>query len=287
MGSDKKAVEASGADLCDLKVHLAMLQRVTDMLGRSLLIPKSPQRIVSLVPSQTELLCDLGLETAVVGITKFCIHPESWFREKPRVGGTKDVKPDRVAALSPDLILANKEENVREQIEALSPIAPVWVSDIQTLEDALEMIRQVGVITGKESEGSQISGKIEAEFSILRKAARPQRVAYAIWRDPWMWAGGDTFIHEMLCCCGWENVLAEKSRYPETSLEEIVRLKPDRVLLSSEPYPFAEKHLDEVAAAVPDAQIELVDGELFSWYGSRLLQSPAYFQELIDRGLNR
>ncbi len=258
-----------------------MTRLITDMLGRALTVPETPQRIVSLVPSQTELLCDLGLETEVVGITKFCIHPERWFREKARIGGTKDVKPERVAALQPDLILANKEENVREQIETLSGIAPVWVSDIQTLEDALEMIRQVGALTGKPAKGAEISGNIAAGFASLRKAQKPQRVAYAIWRNPWMWAGGDTFIDEMLRCGGWENVLAEKARYPEISPEEIAALKPDHILLSSEPYPFGEKHLSEVQAAVPGANVVLVDGELFSWYGSRLLQSPAYFQELI------
>lgn len=259
-----------------------MSRRFTDMLGRTIAVPEIPQRIVSLVPSQTELLHDLGLEQEVVGITRFCIHPESWFREKARVGGTKDVKPERVAALKPDLILANKEENVQEQIEALSGMAPVWVSDIQTLEDALRMIREVGEITGKKAKGEEISGNIGSRFASLKKAGPPERVAYAIWRNPWMWAGSDTFINEMLCCCGWENILAEKARYPEISLPEIAALKPMRILLSSEPYPFAQKHLAEVQAAVPGAQVELVDGELFSWYGSRLLQSPAYFQALID-----
>lgn len=254
---------------------------ITDMLGRALQIPQAPQRIVSLVPSQTELLFDLGLETEVVGITRFCIHPERWFREKARMGGTKDVKPERVAALQPDLILANKEENVREQIEALSVIAPVWVSDIRTLEDALRMIEEVGRITGKEDSGREISGNIESGFRKLEQSLVPKRVAYAIWREPWMWAGGDTFIHQMLRRCGWENVLADTVRYPEVSLKAITALAPDLILLSSEPYPFREKHLKEVRTAVPDASVLLVDGEVFSWYGSRLLQSPAYFEKLI------
>lgn len=260
-----------------------MSRLITDMLGRTIAVPEMPQRIVSLVPSQTELLYDLGLEKEVVGITKFCIHPERWFRGKARVGGTKDVKPERVAALQPDLILANKEENVRGQIEALSGIAPVWVSDIQTLEDALRMIREVGELTGKATKGEEISGNIESRFASLEKAKNGQRVAYAIWRNPWMWAGNDTFIDEMLRRCGWENILAGNARYPEVSLAEIAALRPDRIMLSSEPYPFAEKHLAEVQAAVPDAKVELVDGELFSWYGSRLLQSPAYFQKLMIR----
>ncbi len=269
--------------VASFKEFLSMPQSIIDMLGRPLTVPDRPQRIVSLVPSQTELLADLGLETAVAGITKFCIHPDRWFRKKARVGGTKDVRPDRVAALQPDLILANKEENVQGQIEALTAIAPVWVSDIETLDDALEMIRQIGQITGKSAAESEISGKIAAAFAQLQPARTPQRVAYAIWRDPWMWAGGDTFIDEMLCRCGWQNVLHETARYPEVTLAELAALKPDRILLSSEPYPFGEKHLAEVTAALPEASAALVDGELFSWYGSRLLQSPAYFQQLIDR----
>lgn len=255
---------------------------ITDMLGREIIVPEIPRRIVSLVPSQTELLYDLDLETEVVGITKFCVHPERWFRNKPRVGGTKDVKTERVAALKPDLILANKEENVQAQIEELSQIAPVWVSDIQTLEDALRMIREVGILVGKEEKGHALATEIEASFQHLLKPEKPERVAYAIWRNPWMWAGGDTFIHDMLLRCGWENVLSETPRYPEVSLEEIAALQPDRILLSSEPYPFKEAHIAEIQTVLPNAQIQLVDGELFSWYGSRLLHSPAYFQSLLN-----
>ncbi len=254
---------------------------LTDMLGREIHLPHPPRRIVSLVPSQTELLHDLGLETEVVGITKFCVHPENWFRNKPRIGGTKDVKTERVAALKPDLILANKEENVQAQIEELSHIAPVWVSDIQTLEDALRMIREVGILVGKAEKGSALAAEIETGFQRFSRTVKPERVAYAIWRNPWMWAGGDTFIQDMLYRCGWKNVLSEIPRYPEVSLVEIAALQPDRILLSSEPYPFREKHIAEIQAVLPDVKIQFVDGELFSWYGSRLLHSPAYFQSLL------
>ncbi|RYD52304.1 MAG: cobalamin-binding protein [Sphingobacteriales bacterium] len=259
-----------------------MLLSVTDMLGRELQVPEQPLRIVSLVPSQTELLADLGLDAEVVGITKFCVHPESWFRTKARVGGTKDVKPERVAALHPDLILANKEENVQAQVDALSGIAPVWVSDIHTLADALTMIRQVGGLVGRKNPAQTLAQRIETGFATLQKSLVPERVAYAIWRDPWMWAGGDTFIHDLLERCGWENVFSGTPRYPEVSLEALALLQPDRVLLSSEPYPFREKHLTEIQAVVPNAIIQLVDGELFSWYGSRLQYSPAYFQQLLN-----
>lgn len=251
-----------------------------DMLGRELRLPERPQRIVSLVPSQTELLAELGLENEVVGITKFCIHPEAWFRSKARVGGTKDVRPERVAALKPDLIIANKEENVREQIEALEAIAPVWVSDIRVLGDALEMIRAVGVITGTADRAADIAGRINDGISGLRFQQR-FTVAYGIWRAPWMWAGGDTFIHDMLARCGFENVLHDQPRYPEIALEALRELNPELVLLSSEPYPFAEKHIAEVQAVLPGARILLVDGEMFSWYGSRLLHAPEYLAGLL------
>jgi ABC-type Fe3+-hydroxamate transport system substrate-binding protein len=257
-----------------------MLQ-VRDMLGRELELPDRPQRIVSLVPSQTELLADLGLDTEVVGITKFCVHPEAWFRSKARVGGTKDVRTERVAALQPDLIIANKEENVREQIEALSAIAPVWVSDIRVLDDALEMIRELGWITGKADEGLRIANRIDDGIGAISFRKR-FTTTYGIWREPWMWAGGDTFIHDILQRCGFDNVLHHQPRYPELSLEALRDLDPELVLLSSEPYPFKEKHIAEVQAVLPAARILLVDGELFSWYGSRLLHAPEYLAGLLQ-----
>lgn len=253
---------------------------VVDMLGRTLELPERPQRIVSLVPSQTELLADLGLEDEVVGITKFCVHPNAWFRSKARIGGTKDVRPERVAALRPDLIIANKEENVRGQIEALSAIAPVWVSDIRVLDDALEMIRSIGWITGKSGEALQIADRIDDGIGGISFRKR-FTTAYGIWRAPWMWAGGDTFIHDMLSRCGFDNVLHDQARYPEISLEALCALNPELVLLSSEPYPFKEVHIAEVQAALPDAKILLVDGEMFSWYGSRLLHAPEYLAALV------
>jgi ABC-type Fe3+-hydroxamate transport system substrate-binding protein len=258
---------------------------VTDMLGRTMQVPVQPRCIVSLVPSQTELLADLGLEAEVVGITKFCVHPERWFRNKTRVGGTKTVHLERIAELKPDLILANKEENVRDQIEALQSLAPVWVSDIQTLDEALIMIRAVGALCNKRGGGEAIAAMIQQGFSALpnRNSAAMARVAYGIWREPWMWAGGDTFISDLLGRCGWKNVLGELPRYPSLSLEALFDLRPATVLLSSEPYPFKEKHVEEVKAALPDSHVLLVDGEMFSWYGSRLIQAPAYFRALIEK----
>lgn len=240
-----------------------------------------PQRIVSLVPSQTELLYDLGLGDRVVGITKFCVRPAEWRRDKTKVGGTKTVNLQQVAALQPDLILANKEENVKEQVEALASLCPVYVSDIKNLDDALAMIREVGVLTGAQERAALMAADIQARFSDVAPAEQErERVLYVIWRRPWMGAGGDTFIHDMLRRCGWENVLEAQSRYPSFTATDLLRWQPDRILLSSEPFPFKARHIAEFREYCPQARVELVDGEAFSWYGSRLLSAALYFKTL-------
>lgn len=254
-----------------------------DQLGREVAIPFPPRRIISLVPSQTELLYDLGLNEEVTGITKFCIHPDHWFRNKTRIGGTKQLHLDQILALEPDLVIANKEENTAEQVQYLMQHVPVWVSDIHQLEDAVDMIKSIGSITGKSERARQIADNISHSFSKLNEGTRDMpllRTAYFIWREPWMVAGGDTFIHTMLGYCGLENVFAGTPRYPAIDIEQLKTLDCQLVLLSSEPYPFKEKHIAELQASLPAARIELVDGEMFSWYGSRLLKTPAYFQEL-------
>lgn len=257
----------------------------TDQLGRTVTLEEKPKRIVSLVPSQTELLHALGLGEAVAGITKFCIHPDEWFRSKTRVGGTKQINFEKIAALQPDLIIANKEENEQSQIETLMQNYPVWISDIKTLPDAFSMIHSVGELTGCAEKANAITQEISERFENFRKkAARfPKRkTAYFIWKNPWMTAGGDTFIDHLLQECNMENVFSDKGRYPEVTLDELSEKQPELVLLSSEPYPFKEKHIEEIRSVLPGAKILTVDGELFSWYGSRLLHAPAYFLELLD-----
>ncbi len=243
-------------------------------------VNNSTHRIISLVPSQTELLYDLGLNDEVVGITKFCIHPNHWFRKKTRIGGTKDVKFDRVKALSPTLIIANKEENVKEQVEALAAIAPVYTSDISTLVDAYQMIREIGTLTHTSSKAETIIEKIKVSFDMLAEQLAqqaPKTCLYLIWKDPYMSVGRDTFIHDMMLRCKLENVMVNETRYPTINPEQIKQLAPEIILLSSEPYPFKEKHMAELQAYLPQTSILLVDGEMFSWYGSRLQHSPAYF----------
>jgi ABC-type Fe3+-hydroxamate transport system substrate-binding protein len=258
-----------------------VVRTIQDMMGRSVSIHGVPKRIVSLVPSQTELLYDLGLDEEVVGITKFCIHPESWFRSKRRVGGTKSVHIEIVEELHPDLIIANKEENTKEEVEALAAKYPVWISDIHTLDEALRMILSVGELTGREGKAAEIVSNIRSGMASLQNA-QPLRVAYYIWRNPWMSVGGDTFISDMIAGIGWTNVLGRESRYPIVNPESLLDTGVQRVLLSSEPYPFKEQHIAEIKQALPDVEVTLVDGEMFSWYGSRLLHAPGYFAGLVQ-----
>lgn len=261
--------------------NLAM-QTFIDMIGCEVLLQSKPKRIVSLVPSQTELLFDLGLENEVVGITKFCIHPEQWFRTKTRVGGTKNVNIEKVAALQPNLIIANKEENTKSDIEALRQIAPVWTSDILTLDDACQMIRQIGLICDKAAQADIINQKIKADFNALPfPNLVDNAVAYFIWFNPLMLAASDTFIDDILSRLGFRNSFAHQARYPEIDWEVLKAQNPDYILLSSEPFPFKEKHIDEFKKCLPNATVLLVDGEMFSWYGSRLQHAVAYFKTLF------
>ncbi len=254
----------------------------TDQCGRIVDIRSSPRRIISLVPSQTELLYDLGLQDEVCGITKFCIHPEEWFRTKVRVGGTKEVKTELIDQLRPDLILANKEENLKDQIDQLADRWPVWVSDVNNLDEALNMIREIGKMTDRTTTSVQLINSIKDSFHQLKPFRNNPRTAYLIWKNPYMTVGADTFIHAMLEKAGFENVFSHKLRYPEITTEELKSAECELLLLSSEPYPFRDKHIEELQISLPNTKIILADGELFSWYGSRLQKSPAYFQKLRE-----
>lgn len=248
-------------------------------MGNSLQLSRKPSRIISLVPSQTELLFDLGLDKEVVGITKYCIHPAHWQTQKTIVGGTKNFQIEAIDRLEPDLIIANREENTKEGIEGLRKKYTVWVSEIYTLEDSLQMIERVGALVDKIERSQYIVSEIRRGFETVQKLPS-RKVLYLIWRKPWMAAGQNTFINDMLSRIGLRNCLAKNSRYPELSNDEMISLNPEVVFLSSEPYPFKEKHLADLQSILPQSKIMLVDGEMFSWYGSRLAQSCAYFNEL-------
>lgn len=248
-------------------------------MRRTVEVNSTVSRIVSLVPSQTELLVDLGLRDRLVGITKFCIHPKELRKEVQLIGGTKNAKISLIESLEPDLVIGNKEENNQADIEALEHLFPVWMSDIFNLQDALEMIEQIGVITGTSEKAAEICSAIRANFAkpgILKGEGKS--VLYLIWKNPYIAAGPDTFIDAMLTTLGFRNAMTE-TRYPEVNLEAV---NPDMIFLSSEPFPFKEKHIEALQRQFPGSRVMLVDGEYFSWYGSRLIGAPAYFEQLLN-----
>lgn len=238
-----------------------------------------PKRIISIVPSQSELLWDLGLKEELIGITKFCVHPKEMFESIERVGGTKNLNIDKIRALKPDLIIGNKEENEQSQVLELQKEFPVWMSDIYNLEDALKMIELLGELVYQSNKANQLKNNIQYSFLNLQQISKTG--LYLIWNKPYMAAGRATFIGDMLGKIGIENVLPVNSRYPELTLEEIKLLNPEMIFLSSEPYPFKEENIKELQHQLPNSKVLLVDGELFSWYGSRLLKSADYFNGLI------
>lgn len=252
---------------------------VKDQLNRNLQFSKPPVRIVSLVPSQTELLVDLGLRDQLVGITKFCVHPKSLRKEVAVVGGTKDIQLDNIKRLRPDIVICNKEENTKAIVEACEAIAPVWVSDINTIDDSLEMITSLGELFNVSEKASKIIAGITSERETFLEYVihrTPQKVVYLIWKNPYMAAGTHTFIDSLLQLNKFENIVSE-ARYPEVSLDLLK--EADLILLSSEPFPFKEKHLIELEAAL-QKDVRIVNGEYFSWYGSRLRNAFTYFKTL-------
>ncbi len=254
---------------------------IFDQLNRKISIDQIPERIVSLVPSQTELLVDLGLQDRIVGVTKFCVHPKKLRKNTTVVGGTKQVNYDQIRSLAPDIILCNKEENTPEMVSELEKISNVYISDIISIDDAIEVIWQFGEIFNVRDISAALIERFQKELRDFKGILKPFRtVVYFIWREPWMIAGRDTFINTLLELNNWNNLIEDSnSRYPEVSIQDLKVLKPDLVLLSSEPFPFKEKHRREILNHYK-GQILLIDGEYFSWYGSRLLPALEYFRDL-------
>ncbi len=258
--------------------------KIVDQLYRTFNLKETPKRIISLVPSQTELLVDLGLEDSIVGVTKFCVHPVYLRKNKAIVGGTKQIHIDKIKALNPDIILCNKEENTKKIVEACEAICNVHVSDIFNIEDSIELINQYGSIFNKEKNAYSIVNKIKKEISGFNEfliKTQAFKTAYFIWKKPWMVAGNNTFINYLLQLNKFENVFQNKERYPEIELsKDTINKDVELVLLSSEPFPFTETHVEEVKMYYPKAKIITVDGEMFSWYGSRLIKAFEYFKSL-------
>lgn len=264
------------------------MKELLDQMGTKHLFEYTPKRIISLVPSQTELLYDLGLEDSLVGITKFCIHPYHLKATKTIVGGTKKIKIDKIKALKPDIIICNKEENTKEIAEELSSVCPVWVTDILTIEDNLKMIDDFGLLFNKRTEARKWIDKTHFAWEDFKKYIADKTIkkaAYFIWANPYMVAGNTTFINELLHLNHFNNIYENKdSRYPEVELRKI-RLEgdPDYVFLSSEPFPFKDEHAFEIGRATHHAKTVFVDGEMFSWYGSRLVKAFDYFKKLHEK----
>ena len=240
-------------------------------------------KIISLVPSLTELLFHLGLEDQVVGRTKFCIHPSDKVKSVTKIGGTKNVNIEKVIALNPDLILANKEENTKADIEALQESCKVHVTEIANFKQAIFAIDDIGLMTNTADKATSLIEEIERSFSIIKPAPQSPKVCYLIWQKPYMSIGNDTYIHDMLKNCGFESISKDKTRYPTLTIEKIKESRPDYIFLSSEPFPFKQKHIDDLQLELPSAKIILVDGEYFSWYGSRMVGAAKYFSELIEK----
>jgi ABC-type Fe3+-hydroxamate transport system substrate-binding protein len=253
-----------------------MEQIFSDQMGRTIRLDKIAQRIVSIVPSQTEYLFDLGLDKEVVGITKFCVHPDEWYRSKKRVGGTKQLNIEAIRELQPDLIIGNKEENSIQDILELEKIDPVWMSDIYSIDDALNMMLEIGKITNTFDHAQNIVLKVREGFQSLKRDQIERTFLYFIWKDPDYLAGKQTFIHAVLEAAGFVNHCRE-SRYPEWSTRFG---EPDVVFLSSEPYPFKAEHIELFKERFPGSEILMIDGEMCSWYGSRMLKSIEYLKDL-------
>jgi ABC-type Fe3+-hydroxamate transport system substrate-binding protein len=247
-------------------------------------------RVVSLCPSLTELVFDLGRGDDLVGRTKFCVHPARRVKRVESVGGTKNPKIARIVELAPDLVLLNEEENRREDAEALLAAGVrCHVSFPRDMGETAQMVRDIGAVLERPVEAERIAADIERRAARVRERARqapPVRYAYLIWRNPWMVAGGDTFVTAMLALPGGANVFADHAeRYPTVTPQDLTVADPDVVLLSSEPFPFKEKHADELAVAtgLPRERMQLVDGEYLTWHGSRTPDGVDYAERVIAR----
>jgi ABC-type Fe3+-hydroxamate transport system substrate-binding protein len=264
---------------------------LVDATGVAPALDRPARRIVSLIPSTTETLCALGLADALVGITVYCREPAALLAGKTRVGGEKDPDLEKIRALEPDLVVANVEENRPEDVARLRAWGiPVWVAYPRTVAQAIQMIRDLGRLTGTEARAEAIAAECEArraEAEARAAGRRPVPCFYAIWREPWMTVGPDTYIHDMLRLVGGANVFADRAeRYPTVTLDEVAARRPEVILLPDEPFRFRARHRQDFAPytevpAVRAGRILLVDGKPFSWHGPRIAEAlrtlPAYF----------
>lgn len=242
-----------------------------------------PKRIISLVPSISALLYHLQLDEETIGITKFCTVPKIWKHQKTIIGGTKNINIEKIKILRPDLIICNREENMKAQIDLLAENFLVWVTDVKNLEDNNQMISDIGKLTGKLHEAEKLIQQINISFSVHQHHTRKYNATYLIWKEPYMTVGGDTFINDMMEKAGFNNVFKNTTRYPVIELCEIEKNNCEVLFLSDEPYPFNSNHLNELKIKLPNIDIHLVKGIFFSWYGSEILKSAEYFKEICGQ----
>ena len=260
-----------------------MATTIKDQLSRTIVLPSWPFRIISLVPSETELLVDLGLEEYIVGVTKFCVHPKHLRKNKEIIGGTKNISFEKIKALKPNIILCNKEENTKDIVFTLEKEYEVHVSDVKNIKDVIHLIKQYQNLFNCKEQASKITTTIKNElqdFKTFIKNKPKINVLYFIWKNPWMLAGKDTFINSLLAINNFTNLSSNQERYPTITSEEIKQTTAQLILLSSEPFPFSDKHISEIKKLNISPKVILVDGEYFSWYGSRLQAAFAYFKKL-------
>lgn len=246
-------------------------------------------RIVSLCPSLTELVFDLGAGDRLVGVTRYCVHPADGVAGIEKVGGTKDPDVGRIVELAPDLVLLNREENRIEDARALEAAGiRCHVSMPRDCDETAAMVRSIGAAIGRADAAGKIAAEIERRAAAVRRRARsaaPVRFAYLIWRKPWMTVNADTFAHALLTQAGGVNVFADRTdRYPEIEAAELAAAAPDLVLLCTEPFPFGAEHVAELAEAtgLPASRFRIADGEYLSWHGSRTVDGIDYAARLID-----
>jgi iron complex transport system substrate-binding protein len=253
---------------------------VMDHLGRTVQYSFPPKRIISLAPGITDTLYSLGLEKETVGRTRYCIHPKTKVDQAMIVGGTKDIHLDKIRVLKPDLILAEKEENTKEIVELLEKEFPVYVAEVNSVQTAYKMITDLSEVTNRKLKAEQLLVSIQSEFKALPTFQR-KRVAYVIWRKPYMVAGNNTYISSLLTNLGFENAFSTyEGRYPAVTEEDFQHAKLDYLFLATEPFPFKEKHMTEMSAFLPDVKPVILDGEMF-WYGPRMVEAAHYFKEIF------
>ncbi|MBI1737609.1 MAG: cobalamin-binding protein [Candidatus Rokubacteria bacterium] len=266
---------------------------LVDASGVALDLAGPPRRIVCLIPSTTELLCHLGVADAIVGISAYCVEPRDVVRTKRKVGGEKNPDLDAIRALAPDLVIANKEENVREHVETLRGWGlPVWVTYPRTVTDTIALVREIGAVTGTAARADALAAELEIRREEVRAVVAgrpPARVFYPIWRDPYMTVNRDTYIHDVLSAVGAENVFGDAAgRYPAITLDAMAERAPDVIVLPDEPFRFRRAHLKDFepyrdVPAVRDGRIHLMDGKLFCWHGPRLGEALRTLPTLFAR----